>query len=55
LVVNEQQFEGFWKNIAIIESLFGNTTAIEIAGLENVNAVITFLILKWIERVHPQK
>jgi hypothetical protein len=53
--MSEQQFEGNWDNIDIIQSILGEESTDQIEAMGDKSAVITFLILKWIEKHHPQK
>jgi hypothetical protein len=48
-----QLFEGYWNNAAIIEHIYGEKVSSEIVGLEDRDAVMTYLIVIWIEKHHP--
>jgi hypothetical protein len=50
-----QLFEGYWNNAAIIEHIYGEKVSSEIVGLEDRDAVMTYLIVIWIEKHHPEK
>lgn len=54
-IVKEQLFEGYWNSEEIIEQLYGSAVLSSIQGLADKEAVITYLIVIWIEKKHPEK
>lgn len=54
-IVKEQLFEGYWNCEEIIEQLYGSDVLSSIQGLADKEAVITYLIVIWIEKKHPEK
>lgn len=51
-----QLFEGYWSNLAIVEQIYGESAAGQVADLpeEDRTTAITFLVVAWIEKHHSQ-
>lgn len=54
-IVSEQDSEGFWKNLSLIEELFNSDVLKLVKNHQNPLAAAAYLIAKWIEKNFPQK
>lgn len=54
-IIAYQSSEGSWSDLKLIGSLFDKEVEAKIAGENDLTAVITYLIAKWIEKNHPEK
>jgi hypothetical protein len=52
-MVAYQAADGSWKDIKLIEKLFGQQVRQQIEKEANLTAVITYLIAKWIQKHSP--
>lgn len=54
-LVDEQDSDGCWKNLSLIEELFGSAVREIVSQQQNPFAAAAYLLAKWIEKNHPQK
>ena len=50
-----QSTEGSWKDLSLLTSLYSPEVKERVASGEHMVAVLTYLVVKWIEKNHPQK
>lgn len=54
-LVDEQDSDGCWKNLSLIDELFGSEAREIVSQQQNPFAAVAYLLAKWIEKHHPQK
>ena len=53
-IISYQSTEGGWKDIDLIGVLFNKDLQEKVSELKDMTIVVTYLVSKWIEKMHPE-